>query len=184
VNRGLLAACLGTVVGCSSVLGLDPPTLDPCASAGACMDAAADVTAEARPEAGPEAAPACVWDGAVPDAAGTGVRCGGGCEPVVFCASPEVCCQTTSDAGVSTFACASSEGACPGYSIDCVNENDCSGSDVCCHDLAHTLCAGSCTSGGDIACLPGSADDCPTGKKCDVPVYNADAAAPYYTCEP
>jgi hypothetical protein len=85
---------------------------------------------------------------------------------------------------VSTFACASSETACGGYSIDCVNENDCAGSDVCCHYLAHTICAGSCTSGDDIACLPGSTDDCPAGKTCSVRVENDDAAAPYYTCEP
>ena len=186
--RGALVACLGAVVGCSSVLGLDAPTLDPCAG-GQCVDATADVTPEAAhdagPEAAPEAAPACVWDGAVPGASAAGVRCGGGCAPVVFCAGANpVCCQTTSDAGVSAFACASSETACSGYPIDCVNENDCSGSDVCCHYLAHTICAGSCTSGGDIACLPGSADDCPTGKSCNVRVLNGDAAAPYYTCAP
>jgi hypothetical protein len=206
VRRGALLACLGAVAGagCSSVLGLDAPMLDPCTTAGACVDAAVDVTVgsndsgstpdvgagDAPPEAGsdagagPETAPACVWDGAVPTATGTGVRCGGGCDPVVFCASPQICCQTTSKSGVSSFACASSETACGGYSIDCVNENDCSGSDVCCHYLAHTICAGSCTSGGDIACLPGSADDCPTGKSCNVRVLNGDAAAPYYTCAP
>ena len=77
-----------------------------------------------------------------------------------------------------------SETACTGYPIACVNENDCSGSDVCCHYLSHTICAASCTSGGDIACLPGSADDCPTGKKCSVAVTDGDAAAPYYTCQP
>jgi hypothetical protein len=182
VNRAAVLACLVAVAACSSVLGLDAPTLDPCAG-GTCADGAADVSVDAP---APEAAPtACVWDGAVPDAAGTGVRCGGGCAPVVFCtgASP-ICCQTTSGAGVSSFACASSETACGGYSIDCVNENDCAGSDVCCHYLAHTVCAASCTSGGDITCLPGSADDCPAGKKCDVRVTNEDAGAPYYTCEP
>jgi hypothetical protein len=184
VNRGALVACLGVVAACSSVLGLDAPTLDPCA-AGQCGDGAADAKPEAAPDAGPEAAPACLWDGAVPAATGTGVRCGGGCAPVVFCtgASP-VCCQTTDDAGVSAFACAASETACSGYAIDCVNENDCAGSDVCCHDIAHTICAGSCTSGEGIACLPGSSDDCPTGKTCSVRVENDDAAAPYYTCQP
>jgi hypothetical protein len=103
----------------------------------------------------------------------------------VFCTGADpVCCQTPGDAGGSTFACASSETACPGYPIDCVNENDCAGTEVCCHDVARTICAGSCTSGGDIACLPGSTDDCPTDKPCDVRVTNGDAAAPYYTCEP
>jgi len=205
VSRAAVLACVGAAVaGCSSVLGLDPPTLDPCTTAGACVDAAGDVTVdtsdgaaspdvvdagdartEAGPDAPPEAAPACVWDGAVPDAGGTGVRCGGGCYPVVLCtgATP-VCCQTTSDAGVTAFACASSETACGGYPIDCVNENDCLGTDVCCHYLAHMICDTACTSGGDIACLPASTDDCPTGKTCDVRVSDEGVAAPYYTCEP
>jgi hypothetical protein len=201
VSRRLVLLGLAAVAGCSSVLGLDAPTLDPCIAEGRCVDAALDVTVDASdaaaspdgldagdasdagPEAQPEAAMACVWDGAVPDASGTGVRCGGGCTPVVFCASPQVCCQTT-DAGVSAFACVSSETACGGYPIDCVNENDCTGSDVCCHYMAHTICAASCTSSADTACLPGSTDDCPAGKKCDVRVVDEDAAAPYYTCEP
>ncbi len=145
--RRAAVACAGILAGCGSVLGLDAPTLDPCLSGGDCVDAVADVTVEAGDaaaspdgmdagdtapeaafEAGPEAAPACVWDGAVP-AAGTGVRCGGGCNPVVFCtgATP-VCCQTTSDAGGLAFACTSNEaGACGGYPIACVNENDCAG---------------------------------------------------------
>ena len=36
----------------------------------------------------------------------------------------------------------------------------------------------------DIACIPGSAQDCPTGKNCDVRVTDGDAAVPYYVCEP
>ncbi|HEY3818983.1 MAG TPA: hypothetical protein VGL81_17555 [Polyangiaceae bacterium] len=202
-TRAALLACLGALTGCSSVLGLDAPTLDPCTTGGACVDAGLDGTveasdaasspdasasdgpADAASEAGPDAAPACVWDGAVPDASAAGVRCGGGCEPVVFCTgTTPVCCQTTASTGAPAFACASSETTCTGYAIDCVNENDCSGSDVCCHYIAHTVCAASCTSGGDIACLPGSSEDCPTGKKCSVPVMNGDAAAPYYTCQP
>lgn len=179
-------ACALAVAGCSSVLGLDAPTLDPCTVGGACVDATADSGhVDAGPEAAPEAAPACVWDGALPDASGTGVRCGGGCTPVVFCAAPQVCCQTIDDAGLAAFACASSPSACTGYPIACVNENDCAGSDVCCHYLAHMICDTACTNSMDIACIPGSAQDCPTGKKCDVPVTGEDdAAVPYYVCEP
>jgi hypothetical protein len=104
------------------------------------------------------------------------VYCGGG---------TPVCCQTTDDAGVAAFACTSSEGgACSGYAIECVNENDCSGSDVCCHYMAHMICDTACTSSADIACVPGSTQDCPTGKKCDVGLTDEGVAAPYYACEP
>ncbi|HEX3344595.1 MAG TPA: hypothetical protein VHS09_08475, partial [Polyangiaceae bacterium] len=74
MTRATLLAGLGAITGCSSVLGLDAPTLDPCTRSGACLDATADAVAETSTslegaaEAGPEAAPACVWDGAVPDA--------------------------------------------------------------------------------------------------------------------
>jgi len=192
-----LASLAVAAAGCSSVLGLDAPTLDPCVES-ACPDATAEAsidasdgaaTQDAQPgvdagDAAGEAAPACLWDGGLPDASGGGIRCGGGCSPVTFCTGGQICCQTTSDAGGTAFACAASESACSGYSIDCVNENDCTGSDVCCHYVAHMVCAASCTSSADITCIPGSADDCPTGKACDVRLVNADAAVPYYACEP
>ncbi len=205
-------ACLvvaATGAGCSSVLGLDPPTLDPCTAGTGCLDATADVSADARVdasdagappdgadagpsmEAAPEAAPdaaKCAWDGALPDASTTGIRCGGGCEAVTYCtgATP-VCCQTTDPTGQPLFAC-TSETACAGYAILCVNENDCSGSEVCCHYMAHMICDTACTSNAVIACIPGSPDDCPAGKACDVRVSDgpSDAAVPvpYYVCAP
>ncbi len=55
---------------------------------------------------------------------------------------------------------------------------------MCCHYLTHMICDTACTSSGDIACIPGSADDCPTGKSCSVRVSDGDAAVPYYTCAP
>ena len=79
------------------------------------------------------------------------------------------------DAGLPAFACAGSPSACAGYPIACVNENDCAGTEVCCHYLTHMICDTACTVGADIACIPGSADDCPTGKKCDVRVDDGDA---------
>jgi hypothetical protein len=201
---GLVSVALAAiaVAGCSSVLGLDPPTLDPCADT-VCPDAAGDVTVEAgvdSSDAGPtpdvlpggdaadggdaHAEAACVWDGALPDAGNAGVRCGGGCYPVTICAAGQICCQTTSDAGVTAYACATSESACSGYGIDCVNENDCAGSDVCCHYASsHTVCASSCPTDEYTACIPGSTQDCPTGKACDVRLVNAGVAAPYYGCE-
>lgn len=202
MRRAALALGVGALAGCSSVLGLDPPTLDPCTQGG-CADAALDGTVgtedappaadvvdsggdanDGAPEA-PETAPPCVWDGAVPTAT-TGVRCGGGCAPVTYCtgATP-VCCQTVDDAGAPAFACVTAaDGGCGGYPIACVNENDCSGSDICCHYMAHTICAGSCTSNADITCVPGSANDCPAGKKCDVKLSNEGVPVPYYSCEP
>jgi hypothetical protein len=185
--QALSMVSLTLVAGCTSVLGLDAPTLDPCVLK-ACGDATTDAAdTGAVPDAhdaGAEAAPSCVWDGAVPDGSGTGIRCGGGCAPVVYCtgATP-VCCQSV-DAGLTTFACTASEGTCAGYSIDCVNENDCAGSDVCCHYSGHMVCAASCTSSADIACVPGSAQDCPEGKACDVPLVNEGVAVPYYACQP
>jgi hypothetical protein len=105
---------------------------------------------------------------------------------VTFCNPPEVCCQTTDDAGAAVFACAGSASACSGYPITCVNENDCAGSDVCCHYLDHMICDTACVSNEDIACIPGSAQDCPTGKACTVRLEDGDAGVPvpYYACEP
>jgi hypothetical protein len=209
-TRRVVALSAAAVVagGCTSVLGLDAPTLDPCIQH-ACLDAAVDggVTVDApgtdsvSPLAdsgeassdsssdgkggdGPSSeAAACVWDGGIAFDGG-GVRCGGGCFPTVTCAGPTpFCCQTLGTGGFA-YACVASESTCSGYSISCVNENDCGGSDVCCHYSTHTVCASSCTSNGDIACVPGSADDCPAGKSCSVRVTDGDAAAPYYTCQP
>jgi hypothetical protein len=194
-GRVLGAALVGLAAGlaaCSSVLGLDAPTLDPCASGG-CVDApvqldasdAAVVDVVDHPDVAQEAesdGASCFADAQYE--AGTGVRCGGGCYPTVYCTgSTPICCQSTDDLGATTFQCKASESACGGYSIDCVNENDCSGSEVCCHYSTHAVCAGSCTSNSDIACLPGSTDDCPTGWKCVGPVDIEGVASPYYTCQ-
>jgi hypothetical protein len=170
---GAAATALG---GCTSVLGLDAPTLDPCTEH-VCADATSPDGGSS--DGGAESA-ACVWDGGVAFD-GSGVRCGGGCYATTTCtgAAP-VCCQTGSDAGMLAFACVANEGACAGYAVDCVNENDCNGSEVCCHYSTHTICANSCTSNGATACLPSSADDCPTGWTCKP----ADAGgSPYYTCQ-
>lgn len=194
VGLALLAACSGAA--CTSVLGLDPPVLDvglneggsdaPVTATDAADAGDAGDGSAAGPESGAEAAAdtgASCMDARYDGSGGAGVRCGGGCYPVVYCtgATP-VCCQTTDGQGATTFQCTSSDTACTGYPIECENENDCSGSNVCCHYEAHTICAASCTSNGDIACVPGSADDCPAGEACDVPATNAGVQAPYFTC--
>jgi hypothetical protein len=92
-----------------------------------------------------------------------------------------VCCQATA-VGATTFACTSKASGCAGYAIECANENDCPGSEVCCHYATGTVCAASCTNGGDIACVPGSPDDCPAGETCNRLVTNAGVSAPYYIC--
>jgi hypothetical protein len=202
-KRGAVGAILAAfvVAACSSVLGLDPPVLDDCLTGG-CVDvttpdvelpevgvevdsssleAQAEAEAEAQADAGVDSHGGGMCDASYDGNANQGIRCGGGCYPVVFCKPPEVCCQTTNQ-GTPTYACATSESACGGYTIKCVNENDCSGSDVCCHYTSHTVCASSCNSDSDTACVPGSHNDCPNGDNCDRPVTDDGVAAPYFTC--
>jgi hypothetical protein len=174
---------------------MDAPTLDPCAQGG-CLDVVevgvetgegsttVDATQDALDApADHHDASACL-DVEIPDS-GNGIRCGGGCFPVVFCTgSTPVCCQSTDDAGVTTFACTSSETTCDGYPIRCVNENDCGGSDVCCHFQSHMICDTACTNATELACIPGSPQDCPAGKACDVQVTAGGQPLPYFLCEP
>lgn len=198
-RRLALGAVVGAAAaaGCSAVLGMDAPTLDPCAQGG-CVDAvgvdaetgggadtAVAVDAPADGDAltdGPHEA-ACV-DVGIPDSGPAGIRCGGGCYPMVYCTgSTPVCCESTDDAGTTTFACTATETACGGYAIKCLNENDCGGSDVCCHFSTHTVCDSTCPN-ADLACIPGSVDDCPAGKACDVTLVNAGVPSPYFGCAP
>jgi hypothetical protein len=183
---------------------MDAPTLDPCVAQGSCadaptgpdgtgheaaVDAMQDVASQEAlpPDANPQdadAAPVCL--DALPDDAAAGVLCGGGCFPVTYCggATP-ICCVSTDDLGVTTLACTASETACAGYSIHCVNENDCGGSDVCCRFSAHMVCdAPANCPNQDLACVPGSPQDCPTAKQCDVPLVVGGKTTPYFTCEP
>jgi hypothetical protein len=200
--------------GCSAVLGMGAPTLDPCAQ-GPCPDGSpleatiggeggADTNgggADADASTGDDVTPGddgpptgdgpaggdggpVCVEASAPDAA-TGIRCGGGCYPLTFCTGTSVCCQTTS-AGVTKYACVANEAACGGYTIKCANENDCGGNDVCCHFSTHTVCDSDTTCAGSIiACVPGSpSNDCNTGKKCDVQLVSAGVSTPYYGCEP
>ena len=96
--HGLLGLAGSALAGCSAVLGMDAPTLDPCASGG-CADAGTDAPAEAGLEAG-----ACVWDGGV-DFVDGAVRCGGGCSAETACSgSTPVCCQSQTSAGAASYA--------------------------------------------------------------------------------
>lgn len=201
----LVVAMAALVAGCAAALGLDMPTLDPCLQ-GECDDvvgvdvvvpvdtgvdsaptqdsahpdspalpdspsteAAADVAHEAAGEAGPM----------------NGVKCGGGSYATTYCdpmgATP-TCCQTTSDAGVTTFGCVASEPACTGYAITCATYNDCSGNEICCHYSTHMVCGNGCTDNTDIVCDPSLTDSCPTGYKCETYLTNDGVASPYLGC--
>jgi hypothetical protein len=193
-----------TLPACTSVLGLDPPTLAQCLDGG-CADAPArdapiDSTADVLDatgvdsEAGADSDAAadsranetsCAND-AAPDAIPAGVQCGGGCFGVTYCTSPTpVCCQGTNDAGVTTYACTASESTCSGYPIVCANDDDCGGSDICCHFTTKMTCdtTSACPS-NDLVCRPDMPIDCPTGKACNIPAVNAGVTSPYYLCQP
>jgi hypothetical protein len=179
------------LVGCAAALGLDAPTLDPCAvDASACIDGstpgeaatdspveadavALDVSADGR-EAGVDAGP------------DSGIRCGGGTYPLTYCdpagATP-TCCQTTTDAGVTTYGCVANDSACSGYAIDCATYNDCSGTEVCCHYMAHMVCDSltSCPN-ANLVCTPAMTDSCPSGWSCSVYFSNEGVESPYMGC--
>jgi hypothetical protein len=165
--------------GCSGVLGLDAPNLDPCISS-SCLDAVAPLIDATAPGAGGDAD----TQDARGDAAINGVRCGGGTYAVTGCTgSTPLCCQTTDDAGVPTYACTTTAGACDGYPIACASNADCSGNNVCCHYSTGTKCEPSCTSDTALVCDPdGPADQCPSGWKCDGPVTDDGVDAPYFVC--
>jgi hypothetical protein len=169
-----------TLTACTSVLGLDAPTLASCLDGG-CPDALVH-DAAMDPES------SCAASDAAPDVIPPGVQCGGGCfGPATYCTSPNpVCCQTTNDAGVTTYACTASESTCSGYPIVCANDDDCAGQNICCRFTTKMTCdtTTACPS-QDLVCRPwNQQNDCPAGKACDKPAVNAGVTSPYLLCEP
>jgi hypothetical protein len=189
-----LLALAGALTGCASVLGLDAPSLDPCATTGcpdgptSTLDASATPTADAAPDQATSTdAPldVLVPDAAKPDAApGVGVRCGGGSYPTTWCSGgTPTCCESADDAGTVTFACVSSATACGGYPIGCANDNDCSGSNVCCHFNSGMKCEGiTACANASLICDPSSPTDCATGWKCVTSVVAGTVTLPYDIC--
>jgi hypothetical protein len=163
------------------VLGLDPPTLDPCTTS-PCVDASTESGVDAHADAGVDAARDAKGD----TGAQAGVRCGGGSFAESYCENPApVCCQTTTDAEVTSYGCVTDTSACSGYPIDCATDNDCPGSDVCCHLTTGMKCdSESSCSNSDLVCDPRSADDCPSGWTCDVVLTNESQMSPYLGCSP
>jgi hypothetical protein len=188
VSRARLAAPLLVLalspLGCTSVLGLDPPTLAPCLDGG-CPDAPMRDAATDAADAGATES-SCETDAAGDVAPPPGVKCGGGCFGVTYCTSPTpVCCQETSDAGITTYACTASESTCSGYPIVCANDDDCPGSDICCHFMTKMTCdtTAACPS-QDLVCRPGVPLDCMANQMCDKPAVNDGVTSPYSVCEP
>lgn len=168
-------ALAAPLLACNAVLGLDSPSLDPCASGG-CADATAtDAATDAARDASTEAPPP-----------GPGVRCGGGSFGRTACSGQTpVCCQGSDDAGVTTYTCVASADACA-YPIACSSYNDCPGSSVCCHYSAHIKCVGQATCANDaLVCEPdGAAYQCPAGWSCKVNDVNNGVSSPYFVCGP
>lgn len=188
--RGVLTLSAALVVSlgaaCSAVLGLDAPTLNPCA-AHPCVDGAVDAGV---PDTAASDAPVTTQDAGAKDTGSdagaiVGIRCGGGSFPLTGCPNVgDVCCETTTDAGAS-FDCRSGAAACDGgYPIYCSNNNDCPGSDVCCHEGLEIKCISenSCANSA-LVCEPdGSADQCPSGYTCSAALVLEGVTSPYYAC--
>lgn len=183
--RPLLVLVLSPL-GCTSVLGLDAPTLAPCLDGG-CSDAQMhDAPTDSGDSGAFESSCESESDAATDATPPPGVKCGGGCFGVTYCTAPSpVCCQRTSDAGITTYACTASESTCDGYPIVCANDDDCPGSDICCHFTTKMTCdtTMACPS-QDLVCRPGVSLDCMANQTCDKPAVNAGVTSPYFLCEP
>jgi hypothetical protein len=181
------------------VLGLEAPTLDPCANGG-CADAAAAVLDASGTSGGDSAAPgdattAGTPDGSTLDAAldvvpdrgsPDGIRCG----PIpseIFCSDPTpTCCLVLDDTGAASYSCQSGAGACAGYPVACATNNDCPGSEVCCFYNSGIKCEAETTAScaNVLVCQQGGpADQCPEGQTCSIN-YDIDGGftLPYNGC--
>jgi hypothetical protein len=192
---GLAAVCAGAAIaGCSAVLGMDAPQLDPCEDGG-CVDvgllpveAAPDVpeAGDAGVDASREAdVPEAAIDAGKDQGAPSGFRCGGGPSGQTYCnIATQVCCLDSDDAGMPTFTC-TAPSACAGYPIGCSNQNDCPGSDVCCHYSSETRCQNpSSCARANLVCDPDASDSCPSGSTCTVQVIDNGQLVPYLSCSP
>jgi hypothetical protein len=170
---------------CTGVLGLDEPTLDPCADH-VCADASTGIESGANDASAASDADAGSATDATPDHVPslTGIRCGGGSFGLSGCeGQTPVCCQETDDAGTTTYTCVANTASCAGYPISCSNYNDCAGTDVCCHFGSAIKCEPPSCASGSLVCEPdGAADQCPSGWTCKSMVTNAGVVSPYFVC--
>jgi hypothetical protein len=176
--------------GCSGVLGLDPPSLDPCVQdPTTCLDGSvlipdANLADTSSQNDAPDVVIADAGrDTSKTDSAVDGIRCGGDPYPVVGCTGTKLCCQEIDDAGNPNYVCTGTS-SCDGYPIACASNADCGGSDVCCHFSSGTKCENaSVCSNGSLVCEPtGPSDQCPPGWKCTGSVVDDGTPAPYFVC--
>jgi hypothetical protein len=174
---------------CSGVLGLDAPTLSPCADGVSCVDASTPDAPSSASDGGVDAGTGTDANDATdasPDQGPlTGIRCGGGSFALTGCpGSTAVCCQVTGDSGATTYTCRNSAADCEGFPIGCTHDDDCPGNDVCCQQSTSIKCVGqSSCANASLLCEPDAeADQCPTGWSCAGPVTIDGVSAPYSAC--
>jgi hypothetical protein len=191
-SLGILAcALLVASVGCTQVLGLDPPHRDPCAD-GDCTDASTALASEDPPDASPGTSVPSVIDAsheAAPDASRPDarvearlIRCGGNGANLTFCAqATQTCCALPNDDGTFLFGCVDLSQKCPGVPIGCAKQADCDAPSICCVADTFQSCVTHGTCNGDIVCDPSSPTaECVAPQTC-LPYPNP--AVPYYFCQ-
>jgi hypothetical protein len=193
---------LAGVPACSSVLGLDPPSLDPCQGAIGCSEGGTTLLDVYAPpidqgtDAGPTGSDAtsdAVTDAApVPDVVDDrgpvmGTRCGDVSMALGCTGSTPVCCEANDgDGGPPTFSCETASN-CGDYPILCASNADCAGNDVCCKasGTGGFKCVGenSCSNGALVCDPAGPTSQCPNGYHCSATPLQADGTTlPYYLC--
>ena len=190
-----LALVLG---GCRAVLGIDEPTLDPCAEG--CVDGSLESglvdsggavdTADGAPitdsavESAPPSDVVTLVEAASEAAAPTGVQCGPSAQATYCTDALPVCCRKNADASV-IYSCVSGVAACSAngdYDIQCSSASNCGTGQVCCHYGSAMKCESvkDCLSGGDTVCDPNGISPCAAGSTCSRQL----PSLPYFACAP
>jgi hypothetical protein len=210
LGGGAAALAIG-IAGCTSILGMDKPTLSPCFVEDACLDASpasydargvlVDAADEdfALPQEDSSSPDAGLSDGSADDWTPPPVLCAASAVgDAAWCSgATPVCCQG-SDGGQPTYSCVATDPAglfanCPSntYPIACDGPGACASGDVCCH--FHT---------GGMKCVPPShcgpltdsifvcdpdagpgASGCPSGTSCTDMLTNSGLPTPYHGCQ-
>jgi hypothetical protein len=198
------ALSLASGPACTTLLGLDPPTLAPPCPDG-CHDASgsgesttpimdatnvlSDGDSSSPNESGSKSAPS---DGAPTEGAtdlsigppSPGTRCGQS-ESSLYCASPQVCCVTVKNS-LLTYSCEDAVGCSPpAYSIECALDEDCHDKQktpVCCYFSSGIKCEADGTKGCEPAC-DSTDPHCSTSQSCLADTASNGYELPYYSCQ-